>query len=48
MQHRVSHRVLRTGRLDIMRCYGRDIADYVLMGVKYISDMTGAYNAPIA
>lgn len=31
-----------------IRCYGRDIADYVLMGVKRISDITGTYTAPIA
>lgn len=31
-----------------VRCYGRDIADYVLMGVKYISDITGVHHAPIA
>lgn len=28
-----------------VRCYGRDIAEYVLMGVKYLSDV---FNAPIA
>lgn len=31
-----------------VRYYGRDIADYVLMGVKRISEMTGTYDAPIA
>lgn len=35
------------GTCDI-RCYGRDIADYVLMGVKYFADTMGAYDAPIA
>lgn len=27
-----------------VRCYGRDITDYVLMGVKYISAKAGAYD----
>ncbi len=31
-----------------VRYYGRDITDYVLMGVKYIADLTGTYDAPIA
>lgn len=29
-----------------VRCYGRDITDYVLRGVKYISDMAGTYDVP--